>query len=139
MRIFFIALIVAASVASVRAEDQQKLPVPSGFNSLSFGVAKLPEPPPEVRMTHHGPREVPSRLHAPHPPRPHRPEHRSGIESVFTRGLSLWTTRPPRVSEQPIDCTMAKPADPHLDHRMVREPTKKVHHSGIVRVVPPCK
>jgi hypothetical protein len=148
-RVFFIALIAAASSVAVRAGDEQSCgslrsafqakPCPASASrpwQVDFGAAKLPPLLPEQRMTHQGLKTV---VPAARTRRGHGTVYNpsgSGFQNAFVRGLNI--IRAP-VEKTPIDCAMAKPGDPSLDRSMVRQVHGHVRHSGVIVAVARCR
>jgi hypothetical protein len=146
MRAFLIVLVAAVSGAVLQAGDQQACnsienlfarhcvsAQPSPLR-VDFGTTELPKLLPSKRPTRH---EIDHArvFNSTNRIRPLNPSG-WGFESAFTRGLSPIA---PRTGETPIDCAMARPAHPTVDHRMVTPPPKAVHHSGVIRPVAPCR
>lgn len=147
--VLLVVLIAAASSVAVRAGEPQTCgSLENAFQAkpcqtqtharwqVDFGVAKLPPLPPAQRMTHSGLKPVDSAANLQRRHGTLYDPFRPGFENAFVHGLNVIR---PQVEKKPIDCAMAKPADPSIDRSMLRQAHGHVQHSAVIVAVAPCR
>ena len=115
-----IALLASTPLAAFAQSPTNPVPQGRGVWQLNFGATKLPKVgEPATTRDGHGKASA----------------HTPGDDVLFQKPVLVRITEGPSA---PIDCAMAKPADPALDAKMVHKHQAGQKLSGVIIPVAPC-